>query len=415
MESAKPTAKKFIARIFQRITGSTHEARSLVRVAPRQTGLSLLGPTTTSGAEVTEEGAFALDTVYACIKKIAETIAALPIQVIEKTDTGRNPIDHDLLRLITEQPNPDQIAFDFWEEIISNAASFGRGFALIRRDRTATPQRLDIIHPSQMECSRVDGREFFRVRGTRRVYTSDQVLIISAFRGLSPITQHRETVGLGLSHKKYAARFFGRGGNMSGIISTDARLDDRARETLTESWQASAHGMENSHGTAVLDQGMKYQQISVSPKDAEYVQGGKLNAVQICSIFDVPPSLIHIDSGVKFNNQEQQFIRFVQLTLTPWVKRIEQECKTKLISGLETNRRVKFNMNGLLRGDTAARKDFYHTMLQDGVFSVNEVRALENKNPVDGGDVHLVQVNQYPLPSATAYGEKITQKENPDA
>jgi len=163
-----------------------------------------------------------------------------------------------------------------------------------------------------------------------------------------------------------------------------------------------------SAGTKLLPFGFKYNRISIAPEEAQFIETRKFQAEEICRIFSVPPALVQLESQTTYNNVEQQNLMFARHTVLPWAKRIEQELNRKLLSGIEQpTHYFKFELNDLFRGDMAARSAFFTQMLQNGVMSINEVRAQEELNPVAGGDVHTVQVNQIALDRLEAYSDKI--------
>jgi HK97 family phage portal protein len=167
-----------------------------------------------------------------------------------------------------------------------------------------------------------------------------------------------------------------------------------------------------SGGTKLLPFGFKYSRISISPDEAQFIETRKFQAEEICRIFSVPPALVQLESQTTYNNVEQQNLMFARHTITPWAKRIEQEIDRKLIQLRERPEVYsKFNLNDLFRGDMQARADFYTKMLQNGVLNINEVREKEDLNPTEGGDVHLVQVNQLALDRIGDYSDKISSNE----
>ena len=176
-------------------------------------------------------------------------------------------------------------------------------------------------------------------------------------------------------------------------------------DVIQNSWNASAMNA----GTKLLPFGFKYQRITITPDEAQFIETRKFQAEEICRIYSVPPSLVQLETQTTFNNVEQQNLQFARHTISPWAKRIEQEIDRKLIQSFERpDVYSQFNMNDLHRGDMAARTSFYKEMLQTGVMSINEVRRKENMNPVDGGDTHTVQINQIALDRLGEYSAKVS-------
>jgi len=192
---------------------------------------------------------------------------------------------------------------------------------------------------------------------------------------------------------------------MTGVLASDQPLRKEQMDVIQNSWNQSAMNA----GTKLLPFGFKYQRITITPDEAQFIETRKFQAEEICRIYSVPTSLVQLPSQTTFNNVEQQNLQFARHTIAPWAKRIEQEIDRKLIQSFERpDVYSKFNMNDLYRGDLAARTNFYQQMLQSGVMSINEVRAKEQMNPIEQGDRHLVQINQIALDRIGEYSDKVS-------
>jgi HK97 family phage portal protein len=192
---------------------------------------------------------------------------------------------------------------------------------------------------------------------------------------------------------------------MTGVLASDQPLRKEQMDVIQNSWNQSAMNA----GTKLLPFGFKYQRITITPDEAQFIETRKFQAEEICRIYSVPTSLVQLPSQTTFNNVEQQNLQFARHTIAPWAKRIEQEIDRKLIQSFERpDVYSKFNMNDLYRGDLAARTNFYQQMLQSGVMSINEVRGKEQMNPVNGGDQHTIQINQIALDRLGEYSEKVS-------
>ena len=193
---------------------------------------------------------------------------------------------------------------------------------------------------------------------------------------------------------------------MTGILSSDQPLKKEQMDLIQGSWNAA----QQQAGTKLLPFGFKYSRISISPDEAQFIQTRKFQAEEICRIFSVPPTLVQLESQTTYNNVEQQNLQFARHTISPWTKRIEQEIDRKLIQSRERpDIYSKFSLNDLYRGDMQTRASFYTQMLQNGVLNINEVRMKEDMNPTEGGDTHVVQVNQIALDRLGAYSDKLTK------
>ena len=353
-----------------------------------------------SGSVVTPVSAMASTTVRACVQKIAHTVASLDVDLFQVNGTRQTKIDHALTPLLKVAPMPGKTAFDLWECLISDAYLYGKGFAVIERDNNARVLALKYVPADDLnETQLANGQTAWIHSETENVFVDDELFIVSGFRGVSLIEQHRETIGLERSAESFGSTFFGSGGNVSGIIQTDHSLTDEQYERLSASWASRYHGPKGQHRTAILEHGMKYERIGTAPESAQFIQTRKFQAEMICSAFGVSPALVGLDSSVTYNNVEQQSIFFAQYTIAPLLKRIQQQVAVKLLTERERGQvEARFNIASLLRADAKTRGEYFTALIRDGVVSINEAReALENLNPIEGGDTHFVPLNLAPL------------------
>lgn len=363
---------------------------------------------TISGANVNEATALTISTVYACTYKIASTLASLNLDIYERN--GRN-IDvanvHPAFDVIKYKPNEYQTAFEFWETIISHAVLNGCGYALIERDDRGYATQLIGLDYYDVDRKFVNGQPVFSVKNVGMVQPENMLEICNLQRK-SPIRLHRENLGLAKSAEEFGAEYFGSGGQMTGILSSDQPLRKEQMDIIQQSWNKA----QSQAGTKLLPFGFKYSRISISPDEAQFIETRKFQAEEICRIFSVPPALVQLESQTTYNNVEQQNLQFARHTVTPWAKRIEQEIDRKLLQARERPELYsKFNLNDLYRGDMQSRAAFYTQMLQNGVLNINEVRAREELNPTEGGDTHVVQVNQLALNKLQDYSDKLASTE----
>lgn len=368
---------------------------------------------TGSGVILSEEGALTVSAVYACINKISSTIASLDVGLFEtQGDVKRQDTKHVAFRLVSQEPNKFMGAYHFWVNIISDALMHGGGYALIERDGNGAPISLNLVPPDQIKAKDLNGRRIYLYRDSDEALFNEDVLAIECFRGISPIQEHLENIGLAYAAQQYGATFFGSGGNMSGVLMTDKVLSEDQYRRLASTWDAKYHGINASHATAILEAGLKYERVGIPPETAQALQTRRYQVEEICRIFNVPPSLIQMSSDVKYSNVEQQDLFYAKHTIAPWVVNIEQELRRKLLRPVERdNYQFKYSMLSLMRGDMAARANYYQTLLHSGVLSINEIRGLEDRNAIENGDLHLVQVNQIPLEAMRDYAQSITGQE----
>lgn len=366
--------------------------------------VGLYGPTS-AGASITHESSVRISTVYACVYKIASTLASLSLNLYRIDGQRRDIVTaHPACDVTKYRPNTYETAFVFWETIIANAVLKGVGYAIIERGQGGVPIALQCVDTDFVEQRVVNDRIIYKLRDGVVVQQENMLEICNLYRK-SPIQLHRENLGLAQAAQDYGSQYFGNGGQMTGVLSSDQPLKSEQMQMLQGSWNAS----QTSAGTKLLPFGFKYSRISIAPEEAQFIETRKFQAEEICRIFSVPPALVQLESQTTYNNVEQQNLMFARHTVLPWAKRIEQELESKLLTRQEaSNHYFKFALNDLFRGDMQARASFFTQMLQNGVMSINEVRSTEELNPIEGGDQHLVQVNQLSLDKMQAYSEKIS-------
>lgn len=232
--------------------------------------------------------------------------------------------------------------------------------------------------------------------------------------GYSPIAMAKNAIGLGVAAEEYASKLYANGATPSGVLEHPGTIKDPQK--LRDNWMSQFGGSANSHKIAVLEEGMKYTPISINPSDAQFLETRKFQLDEIARIFRVPPHMVGDLDKSSFSNIEQQSLEFVTYTLEPWAIKIESYLKKCLLTEKEKQEYFfSFNFSGLLRGDYASRMQGYSTGIQNGFFSVNDVRELENMNRLpkeEGGDQYLVNGNMLPLKKAGAYANKGTDNSN---
>lgn len=370
-----------------------------------------INPIVRSGVNVTENSALAISAVYACVHKIASTIASLGLELYVRD--GRNvevANVHPAYELITSAPNEQQNAFDFWETLLASALMYGCGYAVIQRNARGYAEQLVPVSYYDVEVKEVDGSRVYVVKDMG-AYTQDNILEISCMGGMSPIRLHRENMGLAKAAQDFGSEYFGQKGQMTGVLASEQPLRKEQMDVIQNSWNASSMNA----GTKLLPFGFKYQRITITPDEAQFIETRKFQAEEICRIYNVPTALVQLPSQTTFNNVEQQNLQFARHCIAPWAKRIEQEIDRKLVQRFERpDIYSKFDLSDLYRGDLAARTNYYTQLLQSGVVSINEVRKKENLNPVEGGDVLTVQVNQIALDRLGDYSDKIASNGDND-
>ena len=365
--------------------------------------------TSLAGKSVTPTSAIQVSAVYACVRVIAETVASLPLHVYEATDSGsRKAGEHPLYRLLHDEPNTEMTSFVWRETMLSHLLLYGNSYCQIIRSGRNKIVGLYPLLPDRMTVDR-DGRG----RLTYTYTTSDgkiawlapeDVLHIPGLgfdgvMGYSPIALEKAAIGLGIAAEEYGSKFFANGARPSGILTHPNTVKDPA--ALRASWNAAYGGSGNASRVAVLEEGMSFTPLSIPNNEAQFLETRKFQVTEICRIFRVPPHMIGDLERATFSNIESQNISFAVHTIRPWLVRIEQAINKTLIPENEKGRfYAQFNIDGLMRGDYKSRMEGYAIARQNGWMSANDIRALENLNPIseeEGGNAFLVNGNMIPI------------------
>lgn len=385
----------------------------------------------TAGKHVTERSAMQMTAVYSCVRILAEAVAGLPLHVYKYNDEGgkEKAINHPLYHLLHDEPNKEMSSFVFRETLMTHLLLWGNAYAQIIRNGKGEIIALYPLMPNKMKVNRDDNGDIYYeytrtldeiVKGEKAVVMlkATDVLHIPGlgFDGLvgySPIAMAKNAIGLAIATEEYGAKFFANGAAPSGVLEHPGTIKDPSR--VREAWQSQFGGSSNSGKVAVLEEGMKYTPISISPEQAQFLETRKFQINEIARIFRVPPHMVGDLDKSSFSNIEQQSLEFVKYTLDPWVIRWEQSITRTLFTKEEKkNYFVKFNLEGLLRGDYASRMSGYATARQNGWMSANDIRELENLDRIssdEGGDLYLVNGNMLPLEKAGAFAKEIEKKE----
>ena len=373
-------------------------------------GWSFLFGGTTSGKAVNERTAMQTSAVYACVRILAESVAGLPLHVYERTANGSKSTkpSHPLYRLLHDEPNREMTSFVFRETLMSHLLLWGNAYAQIIRDGRGFPIALYPLLPDRMAVDRNEIGELVytyqsdkgQVKLRRENVLHIPGLGFDGLIGYSPIAMAKNAVGLALATEDYGATFFANGANPGGVLEHPGVIKPEQADRLRESWQ-SQFGGANAHKVAVLEEGLKFHQMSIPPEQAQFLETRKFQINEIARIFRVPPHMVGDLEKSSFSNIEQQSLEFVKYTLDPWVVRWEQSLQQALILPSEkATIFIKFNLDGLLRGDYQSRMQGYSTGIQNGFMSVNDVRGLEDMNLLtaeEGGDLHFVNGNMVKL------------------
>lgn len=360
--------------------------------------------TSATGRAVNDDSAMRVTTAWACIRTLAETGGQVTLGIYERQKNGNaEKVDHPLGEVLIGKPNADMTSLEFREAMIANLAGRGNGYAVIDRNGAGNvgslyPHRASRVEPKRKD----DGAIVYRIndRGRWETLPAEKIWHWKGFSwdglmGLSPIACAREALGLAMAGEEYNARMFANGLTSSAIVSIPTWLKDDQRKIAEDKLARMQQGLANTGKPFLLEGGMKVEDGVFTPEDAQFLQLRQLQIPELCRIWRIPPHMIASLERATNNNIEQLSQEFVTYTMMPYFRRIEERAQQLFKPGERSRFFVKFNVESLLRADSAARANLYSILLQNGVYSRNEVRALENRNRVeeDGMDDYTVQSN----------------------
>jgi HK97 family phage portal protein len=381
--------------------------------------LDMLGaPQSHAGVAVTETSALGMPAVYRAITLISGTAASLPLHPYRKVDDVRVPQDGGNAAMLLANPHPDLTPFEYWELKYAHVAGWGNAYSRKLRDQNNVVRELWPLHPSRVRAgrSKADATKVYVVDGDEdNPLTDREIFHVPGFgydgvTGCSPIRLARQGIGLAMAAEEYGARLFGSGSLATGILQTEQRLEEDQAEALKARWKAKMTGLAHAHEVAVLDSGAKWQQLSIPPEDAQFIESRRFQIQEVARMFGVPPHML-MDTTTSTSwgtGIEQQTIGFVVFTLRPnWLTRFEQRVSQVLRPGPVY---AKYALEGLLRGDSTQRAAFYKQLWEIGVLSTNDIRRLEDLPPVEGGDVRYRPLNMGILGAPDPAAELVTEE-----
>ena len=403
------------------VFGKLFKARDKPQDALNGSGYSFMFGRSAAGQAVNERSAMQMSAVYACVRILAESIASLPLHFYQYNDAGgkEKAINHPLYWLLHDEPNPEMSSFSFRETLMTQLLLWGNAYAQIIRNGRGEVIALYPLMPDRMTVDRdARGRiyyEYTRSDSDANTLGKKSSVILSpedvfhipglGFDGLvgySPIAMAKQAIGMGLACDEYGAAFYQNGAQPGGVLEHPNVVKDPKR--VRESWNAIYQGSRNAHRIAVLEEGMTYKPITISPEQAQFLETRKFQIDEIARIFRVPPHMIGDLEKSSFSNIEQQSLEFVKYTLAPWISRWEQAIQRSLLLMSERTRYfARFNVEGLLRGDYQSRMNGYAVARQNGWMSANDIRELESLDMIpdeQGGNLYLINGNMTKLEDA---------------
>ena len=375
---------------------------------------ALVGESTVSGVNVTTDNCLAIPAVQSAVQLIAGSLSMLPLKLFRRLPDGGKVVEqnHQIYKLLTKNFNPEMDAFVGKEILTTSLLLHGNAYFEIQRDNRGRVQNLWYLHSDMMSIDRGDSGRLqyhYRLASGKIVTWIDDpiyppILHIKAHSrdgilGQSVIAQCRETLGLSKAAETYASTFFANGARPGGVLQTKGQVSPEAHQRLRQSWtNHHSTGLNQAHRVAILEEGVEYKATSIPPEDSQLLETRKFQIEDIARLFRVPSHLIGSLDRATFSNIEQQALEYVVHSLGPWFKRIESAINKQLL-GHSSIHFAEFVPDALLRSDTATRMSSYATAIQNGILTVNEVRALENRNAIEGGDQVFFPLNMAPIDS----------------
>ena len=379
---------------------------SAFRSSPNNPSTSLANPASwmfdgsasKTGIAITEDSAMRLSAVFGAVRVISETIASLPWMVKQDIEgSTRNASAHPINQLI-HSPNGMMTDFNFRESCQAHLCLHGNAYIAIKRNEAGQPVSLIPVHPDRVKVKVYKDEKFYTIDDGKETFDDTEMIHIVGLSfdgivGKSVIEAARESIGLGLAADQFGGAFFGNGANVNTVLTHPGRLSDEAYKRLMASWQRRYAGLDNAHKTAILEEGMNLQKVSISPSESQFLETRQFGVVDIARFFRIPLAYLgSLENSSTRANIEEQGIQFQRNTILPWVKRWEAEFNRKLFPN-GNDYYIRFNMDGLLRGDISSRYSSYATARQWGWLSVNDIRKFEGLDNIDNGDTYLQPLN----------------------
>jgi HK97 family phage portal protein len=351
-----------------------------------------------SGAIVTPANAESISACFACVQAISESVASLPLITYRRTDGGdrERAADHPLYQVLHDRPNPRQTSLEFREQMQAAVLLRGNGYAEIEFDGQANVTALHPIHPDRVTVLKLNndriGYDVADDNGQVRRLLQEEVFHLkdrteNGITGRSRIRIARDTLGLAISQQDHGAKTFANGTRLSGVLQTPHQMNDEALKRLSKSWRSQFQGADNAGKTAILENGLEYKQMSMSLEDAEWLAAMKFSVEQVCRIFRVPPTMAGDLTHGNYSNTSETARHFVIHTLKRHLVMWEQAISRALLGPIARQRYfAEHSLDGLLRGDSTNRAEFYKLGIESGWLLPSEARRLENLPTVEGID-----------------------------
>jgi HK97 family phage portal protein len=384
---------------------------------------NLAGSQSLSGENVTEKTALTYSAVWNAVTLISGTIGALPLHLMQKRDKQKRVADNlPLYSLLHDRPNPFMTAMSFRELLVAHVLLWGNAFAEKVLDGMGKVVELWPISPDRVRPFIKDFQIFYEIKiqgGTSVILPRERVLHIpglgfDGYVGYSVVAMARKSMGLGMALETFGSLYFGNGTHPGIIVSHPTSLSAQSHSNLKESLLESYSGLGKSHKLLLLEEGMKVEKVNIPNNDSQFLESRSFQIPEIARWFNLPPHKLKDLTRSSFNNIESEQISFVTDSILPWLVRLEQNFNNQLLTPSERSLSgygslyFKHNIEGLLRADATSRGNYYRAMFNIGALSINEIRSLEELDPIDGGDKHFIPLNMADLnntePAITGMG-----------
>jgi HK97 family phage portal protein len=351
------------------------------------------------GKIVTEVSALGMAAVNRAITIGSNVPASLPLHAYIADGDARVPATGAAADIL-DDPHPDMTPYELWQTVYVHRKLWGNAYLRKLKNRVGQVVELWPIHPSRVKVGRVSdtGRKIYQVDAGVEEHDDYTILHLPGLGydgicGVSPIRLARQSIGLALSAEEYGSKLFSGGSLASGILQTEARLTPDQADNLQARWRAKRTGLKSAHETIVLDSGAKFHQLTIPPGDAQFLESRRFQITEVCRWFGIPPFLMfETEKSTSWGTGlEQQALGWVIFDLRPDLTATEQRITKHVLSPGPAY--ARYSLEGLLRGDSAARSAFYTSMWNIGALSTNEIRSYEELAPIEGGDVRYRPLN----------------------
>jgi HK97 family phage portal protein len=359
-----------------------------------------------TGAAVTPYAALQIATAWACVKRIAEDMAKLPRNVSQiMPNGGRRKLRNHQLAALLQSPNKWMGPSQCWGYMSAWLAMRGNCYAVVERGPSGEPAGIVPVSSDRVSVMVTpEGELYYQVShpylGTGRRFHRDNVIHVrglisfDGYTGISPIAAAQDVFGLGIATQQHGAVLFRQGAQLNGLIKHPGKLSNDAKKNIADAFEQRHSGVQNAHKSAVLDEGMSFEKVSMTNEDAQFLESRQFTVPEICRMFGVPPHKVHDLSNAHFNNLEQSELAYRSDTLLPIGTQFKEECGRVLLwSDEQADHEIDVNYDELLRGDKLTRYQTYQIGLNNGIVNRNEVRIDDGREPVEGGDEFRVPLN----------------------